>query len=101
MNKIFYLVILLSVSLCGWAQEINNYKVEVGQFDRVKVCDNVNVVYRCLPDSSGFIQYRGDKQFADAFIITPKNGNLKIQVSTEDVGHPDLPTLYIYSDFAN
>lgn len=99
MNKIFYLVILLSVSLCGWAQEINNYKVEVGQFDRVKVCDNVNVVYRCLPDSSGFIQYRGDKQFADAFIITPKNGNLKIQVSTEDVGHPDLPTLYIYSDF--
>ena len=40
------------------------------------------------------------KEFADAFIITPKNdGTLKIQVSTEDVGHPDLPVLYVYSDF--
>ncbi|MDE5676111.1 MAG: DUF2807 domain-containing protein [Muribaculaceae bacterium] len=99
MNRIICFVIIALGVLRTGAQEIGDYKVEVGQFDKVKVCDNVNVVYRCLPDSSGFIQYRGDKQFADAFIITPKDGNLKIQVSTEDVGHPDLPVLYIYSDF--
>ncbi len=82
------------------AQESDNYKVEVGQFDKLQVVDNVNVVYRCLPDSTGFVQYKGAKEFADAFIITPKNdGTLKIQVSTEDVGHPDLPVLYVYSDF--
>ncbi len=99
MNKFFYVVLLAFAVVSAKAQEVENYKVEVGQFDKVKVCDNVNVVYRCLPDSSGSIQYSGDKQFADAFIITPKDGNLKIQVSTEDVGHPDLPVLYIYSDF--
>lgn len=90
-------VVLYAFDIC--AQDVVTYTVDVGQFDRVKVCDNVNVVYRCLPDSSGFMQYRGDIQFADAFIITSKNGTLKIQVSTEDIGHPDLPVLYIYSDF--
>ncbi len=41
------------------AQESDNYKVEVGQFDKLQVVDNVNVVYRCLPDSTGFVQYKG------------------------------------------
>ncbi len=46
------------------AQEINNYKVEVGQFDRVKVCDNVNVVYRCLPDSPDSYSIEATSSFA-------------------------------------
>lgn len=99
MKRYFFLFVLIMSVFTASAQDINTYNVEVGQFDKLKVCDNVTVVYRCLPDSSGFIQYRGDKQFADAFIITPKDGNLKIQVSTEDLGHPDLPVLYVYSDF--
>ncbi len=90
---------LFLISLTANAQDVDNYVVNVGQFDKIKVCDNVNVVYRCLPDSSGYVQYRGEKQFADAFILTPKGGELKIQVSTEDVGNPDLPVLYVYSDF--
>lgn len=98
--KYFYLLVSFFICLAAQAQDVQNYKVEVGQFDKLKVLDNVNVVYRCLPDSTGFVQYRGAKEFADAFIITPKSdGTLRIQVSTEDVGHPDLPTLYVYSDF--
>lgn len=99
MKKIFFIAIMALVVSQAKADEIGKYSVEVGQFDKVKVCDNVNVVYRCLPDSTGYVQYSGDRQFADAFIISPKDGTLKIQVSTEDVGHPDLPVLYIYSDF--
>lgn len=90
-----FLMACLSMS----AADAETYKVEVGQFDKLKVMDNVNVVYRCMPDSTGWVQYRGAKEFADAFIITPKDGTLKIQVSTEDVGNPDLPVLYVYSDF--
>lgn len=100
MKKIIFIALFMMALLSVAAQdEIQSYKVEVGQFDRLKVTDNVNVVYRCLPDSSGFVQYRGAKEFADAFILTPKDGQLRIQVSTEDVGHPDLPVLYVYSDF--
>ncbi|MBD5299551.1 MAG: hypothetical protein HDS22_06240 [Bacteroides sp.] len=96
-------LLLLFTAVLTWAaasaQTIQQYKVEVGQFAKIKVTDNVNVVYRCLPDSSGWVQYVGAKEFANAFVITPKEGQLKIQVSTEDVGHPELPTLYVYSDF--
>lgn len=98
MKRILLPLLLCAISLSE-AQEIQNYKFPVGQFDKIRVLDNVNVVYRCNPDSSGFVQYRGRKEFADAFVLTPKKGELKIQVSTEDVGDPDLPILYVYSDF--
>ena len=95
MKKYLYLL-LLSLIAFNMHADVQNYKVEVGQFDKIKIQDNVNVVYRCLPDSTGFVQYSGDKEFADAFIITPKSdGTLRIQVSTEDVGNPNLPTLYV------
>lgn len=80
-------------------QEKWKYKVNVGQFSRLKVLDNVNVVYRNVPDSTGYIVYQGVEDFADSFIFTVTNGLLKIQVTTEDVNKPDLPTLYVYSDF--
>lgn len=98
MKKLF-LLLFAFVALSGSAQIYENYKIHVGQFDKLKVTDNVNVVYRCLPDSSGWAQFRGTEEFADAFILTPKNGQLRVQVSTDDVGHPNLPTLYVYSDF--
>lgn len=98
--KKYLLILIAAFCVFGMgAQEVEDYKIEVGQFDKLKISDNVNVVYRCLPDSSGFVQYRGRKEFANAFILTPKDGTLKIQVTTEDVGNPDLPTLYVYSDF--
>ena len=101
MKKLFLLLNCLWFALGLNAQDIQDYKVEVGQFNKLRVTDNVHVVYRCLPDSSGFVQYRGKKEFADAFILTPKDGQLRVQVSTEDVGNPELPVLYVYSDFLN
>ena len=99
MRKFVIMLLALTFFTAAWGDEIQDYKLEVGQFDRLKITDDVRVVYRCLPDSTGFVQYRGAKEFADAFILTPKDGTLRIQVSTEDVGHPDLPVLYVYSDF--
>lgn len=99
MSKFLITAFMAFSAFAALAQEAETYSVEVGQFDKLKVSDNVNVVYRCLSDSTGMVQFKGAKQFADAFILTPKDGTLKIQVSTEDVGHPDLPVLYVYSDF--
>lgn len=99
MKKILLLLFLMAFMPVVKAQNTQQYKIEVGQFNKLKVSDNVNVVYRCVPDSTGWVQYRGSKEFGDAFILTPKNGTLRIQVSTEDVGSPELPTLYVYSDF--
>lgn len=87
------------LSMAAGAEEIKEYTLDVGQFDKLNITDDVNVVYRCRPDSTGLVSYKAESDFADAFIFTNKKGTLKIQVNTEDVGKPGLPTLYVYSDF--
>ncbi|MBD5312491.1 MAG: DUF2807 domain-containing protein [Muribaculaceae bacterium] len=99
LKALLFLVVSLTVFGTAQAQKLNDYRLEVGQFDKLKVTDNVNVIYRCMPDSAGYIAYRSTEQFSDAFIFTLNKGTLRIQVSTEDVGAPDLPVVYVYSDF--
>lgn len=77
----------------------DDYSVKVGSFSKLSVIDNVNVVYRANPDSIGCAWFSGDKEFADAFIFTNKGGTLKIQVNTDDVNNPGLPTVYVSSEF--
>lgn len=89
----------LLAAMAASAQATDTYTIDLGQFSKVRVTDNARVVYRNNPDSTGCAQYRGAKEFADAFILSVKQGQLRVQVSTEDVGNPDLPILYIYSDF--
>lgn len=97
---VFMLLLLLAGVMPAMPEEIHEYESAVGPFTKVKVLDNVNVVYRCLPDSSGFVQYKGAERFGDAFILnTNDSGTLRIQVSSEDIGDPELPVIYIYSDF--
>lgn len=81
------------------APRVREYSLNVGQFDRIKVDDNVNVIYRCLPDSTGIAVYRGEEDFCDSFILTNNKGELRVQVTTEDVNKPGMPVLYLYSDF--
>lgn len=77
----------------------DDYAVKVGSFSKLSVTDNVNVVYRANPDSVGYAWFSGDEQFADAFIFTNKGGSLRIQVNTDDVNNPGLPTVYLSSEF--
>lgn len=105
MKKLIALLFAVACVLPALAQmdqprdSIEKYVLRIGQFDRLKVTDNVNVVYRCNPDSTGLAAYHAAPSFADAFIFTLNKSTLRVQVSTEDVGQPGLPTLYLYSDF--
>lgn len=75
------------------------YTLPLGQFSKLSIDDNVNVVYIGGDGSPGRITYEGDQKFAKAFIITHKGDKLRVQVETEFVNDPELPTLYVYSDF--
>ncbi|MDE7380684.1 MAG: DUF2807 domain-containing protein [Muribaculaceae bacterium] len=92
-------VILLLAAVVGEARNPNEYVFNIGQFNKIEIDDNVNVIYRCVPDSTGYAAFSGEQEFADAFILTNNNGSLHVQVNTEDVGRPNLPTLHLYSDF--
>ena len=75
------------------------FTLPVGQFSKISVDDNVNVVYVGADGSPSRVTYEGDQKYARAFIITHKGNKLRIQVETLYVDDPELPTLYVYSDF--
>lgn len=99
--KILLTVILaLGAVIPAAAQQKHHYELKVGEFDRLRVLDNVNVVWKNNPDSAGYVRFYAEERFADAFIFDNNGkGTLKIQVITDDAGLPGLPVLYVYSNF--
>lgn len=75
------------------------FTLPLGQFNKVSVDDNVNVVYVGASGTPSRVTYEGDSKYSKAFIITQNGEKIKIQVETPFVGDPELPTLYVYSDF--
>lgn len=99
MKKIFALLLTIVLAAPCMNAQKHSYRLNVGMFDKLKISDNVNVEYRCLPDSAGYVTYEGEPEFADAFIFSNSKGELKIQVNTEDVNNPNLPSIRVYSQF--
>ena len=98
MKRLLLLTLFAFTIFAAGAQE-KTYTLKVGRFDKVKITDNVNVIYRSVPDSTGIVVFTGTENFANAFIFTNNKGELRVQVNTEDVNDPDLPVLHIYSDY--
>lgn len=99
MKKTLLTIFACIAAISGNAQQLNDYAIKVGDFNKLKISDNCNVVYTANPDSLGYAYFRGERDFADAFIFSNSNGTLKIQVNTEDVGKKGLPTVYVASRF--
>ncbi len=96
--KLLSVVVLLSVSLNLYSQT-HLFGVKVGEFDRLKVSDKIDVVYGNHPDSIGYAYFECDNKVADALIFTNKKGTLKIQVTTDYVNSLELPQIRVYSKF--
>lgn len=91
---------MIMAALLGCMQiSAKEFKLPVGQFSKISVDDNVNVVYVGADGSPSRVAYEGDQKYAKAFIISQKGNKLRIQVETLFVDDPELPTLYLYSDF--
>ncbi len=99
--KIRRILIVLAVLMGCLQISAKEFTLPVGQFSKVSVDDNVNVVYVGANGTPSRVTYEGDQKYARAFIITQKGEKLRIQVETPYVDDPELPTLYIYSDFLN
>ncbi len=93
-------ILMILAALLGCMQlNAKQFTLPVGQFSKISVDDNVNVVYVGGDGSASRVAYEGDQKYAKAFIITHKGNKLRIQVETLFVDDPELPTLYLYSDF--
>lgn len=93
----FSLIFLLTASIT-WSQE--TYTQEIGQFERLKIDANVNIVYKNLPDSTGYARFTAPRGSEKLFLMTVKgNGTLRIQLGLTQWENKIPPTLYLYSDF--
>lgn len=97
-TRIITLFILTLTAVLPAFAAPKTYRLNVGHFDKVKILDNVDVIYKATNDPVGKAVFTADKEFANAFIFTNNKGTLTIQVNTEEVNNSNLPTLYIYSD---
>ncbi|MBQ9217130.1 MAG: DUF2807 domain-containing protein [Muribaculaceae bacterium] len=83
--------------LCGIGQS-KHYDLKVGTFDQLVVTDNINVVYHSDTQRAGTVVFDCPQNIADGLIFNNNtHGKLTIQVATEVLGTPNLPTLHAYS----
>lgn len=80
------------------AETMEEYRFDVPQFTTLNVQDKVNVVYHHSDAPQAYVEYKGSPAFDDAFILTSTAKTLRIQVNTEDLDQPGLPTLHVYSN---
>lgn len=90
---------LLSCLMTLTGMEAKTFTVNVGQFQKLKVNGNLEVVYRNLPDSTGFARYDSSVNEEIFTFSTKGDGQLKIEPSEAFWGKDNLPVVYVYSDF--
>lgn len=102
MKKHILAAALAATALGAAAQRIDTYETSVGPFDKLDVKDNINIVYACNPDSTGFVRYEASDLVSESLVIeTTKRGTLKIRYAKYSPAKEltDYPTVYVYSDF--
>ncbi len=92
-------LILLGFVGSLYSANLVKYELNVNEFHELKVVDGINVVYSCNPDSAGKAVFTCQASQASAFIFNNKKGKLSMQVSTENVGASNLPTVHVYSTY--
>ncbi|MDE7402598.1 MAG: DUF2807 domain-containing protein [Muribaculaceae bacterium] len=87
-----FMILLLPAIAAG-----RDYTYNVGPFDKLSERGNINIIYRCVPDSSGIVKYTSDRDFGKALEITNEKGKLFIKETRHNLG--EVPTVYVYSHY--
>ncbi|MDE7160303.1 MAG: DUF2807 domain-containing protein [Muribaculaceae bacterium] len=95
------LILLAIICLSGVSATAapRKHTLDIGQFNKINITDDIDVVYRCVADSTGTVAFTAEESLANAFIFTNSGGKLRVQINTEMVERPELPTIYLYSDY--
>lgn len=97
-------VIMLIVALFGGAfsasAKVSKYEIKVGDFSKLKVYDNIDVIWQCNSDSVGYAVFTCESGLSDAILFDNNGkGSLKIQVTSEMENNPKLPVVRVYSNY--
>ncbi len=86
---------LAALTVCAQG---TRHEVKVGNFSRLVLLDDINVIYRCNADSAGMVVFTCPQEVANHLIFSLSDkGRLSIQVDDEYERQGNLPTLTLYS----
>lgn len=92
-------IIMLLLGCLPLSGKTTTYRIHTGDFSKLRVYDNMTVVYESRPDSAGYAVLTCDDSLADAFIFSMNGDVLSAHVSTEYANVESLPTVHVYSNF--
>lgn len=93
-----FICALAAIAGAGYVSAENTY-YKVGPFDKLSVRGNINVVYSCVPDSSGYARYDDAGCPEEPFELSTSKGKLFVKWAKEESRPAVMPTLYVYSDY--
>ena len=98
MKRVLINVLVLACAVFTVTAQPTRHEVKVGNFSRLVVTADVNVDYRCNPDSAGLAVMYCEQSVADHFIFSiNKNGRLNIQLDNAYQQLEYLPKVTVYS----
>lgn len=98
MKRVWISLICMVVMTLTAGAQVSRHQVQVGNFSRLALLDDINVNYRCNADSAGIAVFTCNQDVADHFIFNLSDkGRLSIQVDDEYERQGHLPTITVYS----
>lgn len=88
---------LMAATVATAAADI--YEYEPGPFDKILIRADMDVVYRNVPDSAGFVRYESATDFSEKIEVSCQKGKLAIIDKLTEEEYGPLPKLYLYSDY--
>lgn len=91
------LLLAVTVALVAGAQ-VERHEINVGNFSRLTLIDDINVNYRCNADSAGMVVVTCSKDVLDHILFNVSDkGRLSIQLDEVIDRKSNLPLLTVYS----
>lgn len=91
------LTLIVAATLSTTAQ-VARHEIKVGDFNRLTLVDNVNVVYRCMADSAGMAVVSCTPEELQGLMFSLNSSNrLSLQVEDRLEKRGNLPTVTLYS----
>lgn len=100
MKKIATLLLLAIIGIAAAsASDIERYTINVGEFNRLKIVDGLNVEYTQNADSAGVAVLYTTREMASVIGFSNKKSELVIELNTLNVPTEGRPTIRVSSSF--
>ncbi len=98
--RIVSLFAMLMASALSIVAKTTKYELKVNNFTELKVVDDIDVIYRCNPDSAGLAVFEAAAEQASGILFQATGTKLHIELSP-DAPRQGLPVITVYSTYLN